>query len=234
MAKVIISTGHYGKSVCLPGAVGNGYKEAVEARKIVERVGQLIGKNEAITFTDTTSKTQIQNLKTITNYHNSKRRELDVSIHFNAGGGTGVEVLYKTQKAIATNWAGEIAKTLNLKNRGAKHRPELAFLRNTKQPAVLIEICFIDSKDDMKAYKANFEKLCLCIAELIADQVQIELPKVTVIKTPTPIAELYYTVKSNDTLYSIAKNHQTTIASLKSLNKLDSNIIKIGQKLRVK
>jgi len=42
-----------------------------------------------------------------------------------------------------------------------------------------------------------------------------------------------YTVKSGDSLYSIASKNSTTVAKLKSLNNLTSNNIKAGQKIRL-
>lgn len=42
-----------------------------------------------------------------------------------------------------------------------------------------------------------------------------------------------YTVKSGDSLYSIAAKNNTTVAKLKSINNLTSNNIKSGQKLRL-
>ena len=41
----------------------------------------------------------------------------------------------------------------------------------------------------------------------------------------------YYQVKKGDTLYSIAKKYETTVANLKKMNDLTSNTISIGQKL---
>ena len=40
-------------------------------------------------------------------------------------------------------------------------------------------------------------------------------------------------VKKGDTLYSISKKYSVTIEELKKLNKLKSNEIKIGQKLKI-
>lgn len=44
----------------------------------------------------------------------------------------------------------------------------------------------------------------------------------------------YYTVKSGDTLYKIARGHNMTLDQLKSLNNLSTNTISIGQQLTVK
>ena len=43
----------------------------------------------------------------------------------------------------------------------------------------------------------------------------------------------YYTVKKGDTLYSISKKYNMSLNDLKNLNKLKSNDIKIGQKLKI-
>lgn len=44
----------------------------------------------------------------------------------------------------------------------------------------------------------------------------------------------YYTVKSGDTLYKIARSHNMTLEELKKLNDLASNTISIGQQLTVR
>ncbi len=45
--------------------------------------------------------------------------------------------------------------------------------------------------------------------------------------------ETTYTVKSGDSLYSIAKKYNTTVNRLKELNNLSSNLLNIGQILIV-
>ncbi len=57
-----------------------------------------------------------------------------------------------------------------------------------------------------------------------------------VLKVPTDEVETddtYYTVKSGDTLYSIANKYGLTVDELKKLNNLTSNLLSIGQKLKV-
>src|SRR5215470_17989392 len=97
--KIVISSGH-GKYI--RGA--SGYLDEVdEARKVVNRVAELWRTmNTGVeTFHDDTSRDQSTNLRTIVNYHNSKSRDLDVSVHFNAyqtnSKPMGTEVLYVTQ-----------------------------------------------------------------------------------------------------------------------------------------
>ena len=46
--------------------------------------------------------------------------------------------------------------------------------------------------------------------------------------------ETTYVVKKGDTIYSIAREFNTTVDKIKKLNNLDSNIISIGQILIVK
>ncbi len=56
-------------------------------------------------------------------------------------------------------------------------------------------------------------------------------PKVT----PQPVpGERFYTVEKGDTLWSIAQKHGIAVEKLKQLNDLDSNVIRVGQKLKVK
>lgn len=53
------------------------------------------------------------------------------------------------------------------------------------------------------------------------------------VKSTTPSAGRKYTVKSGDTLSGIARKYHTTVAKLKSQNGLGSDVIRVGQVLRI-
>ena len=57
-----------------------------------------------------------------------------------------------------------------------------------------------------------------------------------VLKIPTALETetgITYTVKSGDSLYSIAREYNTTVDAIKSLNNLSSNLLSIGQVLKI-
>jgi len=165
--QIVISSGH-GKLI--RGA--SGYLDEVdEARKVVEALADELRKVDVgvKTFHDDTSTTQSENLETIVDYHNSQTRDLDISVHFNAFDTTsspmGTECLYLTQGELAKEVAGAIA-SVGFINRGAKKRTDLYFLNNTEEPAILIEVCFVDSKADAELYEEEFDRICFVLASI--------------------------------------------------------------------
>ncbi len=44
----------------------------------------------------------------------------------------------------------------------------------------------------------------------------------------------FYTVRAGDTLYSIARRHETTVDAISDLNNLQSTTVRVGQRLRVR
>jgi uncharacterized protein (TIGR02594 family) len=119
------------------------------------------------TFHDDVSTTQSENLDRIVDYHNSKTRDLDVSIHFNAydGSAHGTEVLYVTQENLADEVSAAIADAGHFTDRGPKYRSDLAFLNGTEEPAILIETAFCDNTQDSNLFNQHFEQVCQAIAE---------------------------------------------------------------------
>lgn len=95
------------------------------------------------------------NLKEAVTLSNTKGADLFISIHLNAGGGEGVECFtWRGEKTpTAANICNNIA-AIGYKNRGVKDGSHLYVIRNTKAPAVLVECCFVDNKNDVNKYNA--------------------------------------------------------------------------------
>ena len=56
-----------------------------------------------------------------------------------------------------------------------------------------------------------------------------------ILKIPTTTSNLNtYTVQKGDTLYKIAQNYNVTVDELKRINNLTSNVLSIGQILKIK
>jgi N-acetylmuramoyl-L-alanine amidase len=168
---VVISSGH-GKYV--RGAHGI-LDEVDEARKVVDALAEALHARglDVVTFHDDTSKDQSTNLATITDAHNCETRDLDISVHFNAyeqvSKPMGVEVLYITQQALASEVSAAIA-SVGFINRGAKKRSDLYFLNNTEMPAILLEVCFVDSEADADIYGDQFTGIIEAIADVLGGE----------------------------------------------------------------
>jgi N-acetylmuramoyl-L-alanine amidase len=182
--KVVISSGH-GKHI--RGAEGPepwGLDEVDEARRVVDNAADImedLGVKVTV-FHDDVSDDQDENLKRIVDFHNAQgAHDLDVSVHFNSadfnGEGSwtskavGTEVFYESNDG--SEWAKKIvdamADSSGLINRGAKDG-NLYFLSNTAAVAVLLEICFVNSKADVEIYHEKFEQICQAIATTIAGE----------------------------------------------------------------
>ena len=165
---------HGGHNSIVPGA-SKYLNEVTEDRKVKNKVISLLkaAGHTVYDCTDDSGRTQNQNLANIVAKCNAHSVDYDISIHLNAGGGTGVEVLYyptsSKGKAMATTMSAKIASALGLKNRGAKSRINLSVLRKTKAPAVLVECCFVDSTTDRD--KWNVDKCAKAIVEAVTGKV---------------------------------------------------------------
>ena len=126
---------------------------------------------------------------------------------------------------------------------------ELPFIENTpafkevaiEAPANLMQLAKIANIDKNVFYRLNpaYNKLFIPEGH---DEAHILVPTKNVqlfqkgimdIKPGKAFGLLTYTVKSGDNLSSIAKKHNTTVTTLKTLNKLNSDFLKIGQVLKM-
>jgi hypothetical protein len=173
MTVICLSAGHSAK--CRGAA--DILDEFNENKKVVHAVAAKLkarAGGKCYSFVDMTSRDQNTNLNTIVDWHNSIARDLDVSIHFNCSdqhtaNPIGTEVLYITQDGLARKLSAAIAGCSGLVDRGAKLRNDLFFLNNTEMPAVLIEVCFVDSEADASIYHQHFDSICDAIAGILSN-----------------------------------------------------------------
>ena len=84
--------------------------------------------------------------------------DLFCSLHLNAAHGHGTEVLYyvgdSTGQKYASIISDNVARALDLPDRGAKSNDWVGVICNTNPTAVLIEFCFVDTYEDAQAWWA--------------------------------------------------------------------------------
>ncbi len=166
--KVTIHAGHNpsGKIAC---GASDLLDESTEVRYITKKVVKMLKKNgiKAVNCTVNNGTSQGDVLRKICNKCNAVAdADLHISIHLNSGRADkkgdgrigGTEVLL-TQNV---DDKGDIAKRIcnqmekiGFTNRGVKVSKSLYFLNHTKAPALLIEVCFVDDKDDYMLYRAG-------------------------------------------------------------------------------
>lgn len=208
---------HGGHNRIVPGA-SSYLDEVTEDRKITAGVISLLRSAGHTVYdcTDDAGRTVGANLANIVAKCNAHAADLDISIHQNAalkdpgdGKTKGVEVfVYSTSskaKAAAERVCRNIA-ALGFTNRGVKVSAGLYVLRNTKAPAMLIETCFVDDKDDADLYnKVGVNAICKAIAEGILNKT---------ITTATPANNTASTAKSTSTAvpsYAVGKVYTTQV-----------------------
>lgn len=180
MATYNVHAGHCPQDQGAYGAVGI-LQESVEDRIVKNAV---IAKLEALGHTVydcTCDENTSQNgcLATIVSKCNSHNVDLDISIHLNSGrddyegddstGGTEVYGYDTGTEEIGSKICEAISEKLNIRNRGFKVNQGLYVLRSTHSPAILIECCFVDDRDD--ANRWNAEVCAEAIVEALTGEV---------------------------------------------------------------
>lgn len=163
---IYLSAGHSGKGE--KGAAANGYDERTEAMRIVDYIKESRHMYSFYKFPEPEMK--LKDRVQDANRFCGVASGVAVEIHFNAGGGNGCEAVISNMggyisKSVALDLSRLVSRVLKIKNRGVKTEgrtghDKLAFVSDTICPAVILEICFIDSEEDMRQYNTKFERLC--------------------------------------------------------------------------
>lgn len=176
---------------------------------------------------DKTGKTDIP-LATRVKQCNNYNPHLFVSIHHNAGGGTGTEVYYHTKgtaedKKVANLLAPKLATKTGMKNRGVK-TAEFTVL-TCKATAILVEGGFMDTQSDYDIITS--EKGQRAYAKAVADSVieYLNLSKTTNASTNSTIkVGDKVTVKTSATNYATGQSIANFVkGSTYEVTKIDGN-----------
>lgn len=165
--KIAVNAGHT-RSGAGFGAVGC-LTESIETRNVVAALIPLLKKKGHTVVNATVDKatTQASYLQKTVSMANQSKADLFVSIHFNAGGGTGCEsYTYKgTKHKQAANINAQLHK-LGFRNRGIKNGRNFYVVRETTMKAILVEVCFVDNCKDVQLYKrVGAAKIAQAIAD---------------------------------------------------------------------
>lgn len=152
--KIAINAGHTisGKG---SGAVGF-LNESKETRKIVKTLIPLLKARgyEVIDATVDKAASQTEYLQKAVTIANKANADLFISIHFNAGGGTGCECY--TWRGDKVKQAQGICKALKgegFRDRGVKDGSAFYVIKKTTMTAIIVEVCFVDSRADYELYR---------------------------------------------------------------------------------
>lgn len=169
--KILLIAGHGAGD---GGATGNGCKEADLTRELVKLIATRLGKYADVSTFDKNKNAfkQINSGKSI----NFKPYDYVLEVHFNAFNGTakGTEIYVTTQEkgvSVETAIVNKIA-ALGFSNRGVKRKNFLVIktAKNQGVSSALLEVCFIDNKNDMATYKAKKAKVADAIVAGIAEK----------------------------------------------------------------
>ncbi|MCU5706080.1 N-acetylmuramoyl-L-alanine amidase [Bacillus wiedmannii] len=170
MGKFAGSGGH---NYIVPGANSIYGKEHVEDRRFLDAVAKYVQAAGwgYVNCSDEVGTTKYDVWNNAANNHlRVADSTVDLQFHLNATpGGTGCEVWLHPSygnRELAAKISKAMADAFGLKDRGIKFSTELGWINKTKT-GLLPEICFIDNENDMKAFRANFDKAAKAVAEVI-------------------------------------------------------------------
>lgn len=229
--KIVIDAGHGGED---PGALGNGITEKnmtlVISEYMYDRFREL-GIPVKLTRNSDETVNPSDRVNRILDAFGNDKDVIVISNHINAGGGEGAEVIYalRNNNELSDLVLEEIGKEGQVLRKAYQRRlpsntsKDYYFIhRNTgiTEP-IIVEYGFLDTEADANRLKNNYERYAEAVVRAVSEYIGL------------PSTQNTYTVKKGDSLWSIAKKYNTTVEQLKAANNLTSNLLNIGQVLKI-
>jgi len=184
MAKLCFDYGHGGND---SGAILSSRKESNDALSIGKEIA-IEMQRHGVTVDETRTKDSTLSLKDRSSFENKKDYDYFISFHRNAFNKSahGVETFtYPQSSKKAKELAKEVQSSLvalGFTDRGTKEA-NFHVLRETKAPAILIEMGFIDNVEDNKLFDCKRDEIVKAITQAILSQLNIRyVDKIVTVK----------------------------------------------------
>ena len=193
------------------GARGNGLKEEVAAREVKDRLIEMFIEDghDTTDISVDNCNDQRTHLQLICDKANAQTLDLSIHLHLNSFSklsANGVETFsYGTTGkgyAYSKKVQHELVKSVKWYNRGCK-TANFYVLKNTKAPAILVELGFISNASDMQ--KFNIETIARAIVKAITGKAYNSKPQ----------SSTMWTLQTG--AYSIKSNAKKEVARIKKL-----------------
>ena len=189
-----------------------------------------------MTRTEDETLSPTERVNRVLNAFGDKSDVIVISNHINAGGGDGAEVIYalRNKDTLSNlilkelgNEGQNIRKAYQRRLPSDTSKDYYFMQRNTGDTeSITVEYGFLDSKgDDVNQLKNNWQNYAEAVVRALIEYLNL---------TYVPVeGGNYYTVKSGDSLWSIAKKYNISVSDLKNANGLTNSLLSIGDVLKI-